>query len=68
MNPILREKIQKIAERASPEETGHLACFLFEDKFHLSEKGGFEDDPEMLALLSNNSPELSERVSHLLSR
>jgi hypothetical protein len=68
MNLILREKIQKIAERAFPEETRHLACFLFEDKFHLSEKGGFDDDPEMLALLKNNSPEMSERVNHFLSR
>jgi hypothetical protein len=70
---MLRQDVQKIVENAdSSEEASFLISYLMQNK--LAEMVSallialFRNDSEMQALLSNNSPELSERVSHLLSR
>jgi hypothetical protein len=63
----LREKIQDIAANASsPEEVGHLVCFVLEDEIGLAGNGWFDDDPEMQVLFREAWTEMSERVANLI--
>jgi hypothetical protein len=65
---MLREEIQKIIERSdSTEESGHLICFLLEERFGLARAGAFNNDRQMLALLKNAYAAMFERVNGLLS-
>jgi hypothetical protein len=70
---MLRQDVQKIVENSdSSEEASFLISYLMQNK--LAEMVSalltalFSNDSEMQALLINNSSELSERVSYLLSR
>jgi hypothetical protein len=66
MDIRLRGKIQDIAEKASsPEEVGHLVCFVLEDEMGLAGNGWCDDDPEIQVLFREAWTDLSERVQSL---
>jgi hypothetical protein len=65
---MLRQKIQKIIEKAtSTEDAAYLICFLLEEEIgNLSATGKFNNDLEMQAQLENNYRNMSERVVKFL--
>jgi hypothetical protein len=66
---MLREKIQKIIEKAtSPEDAAYLICFLIENQIGgLNAKGRFDDDPDMQSQLENSYSAMAERVARMLA-
>jgi hypothetical protein len=66
---MLRQKIQKIVEKAtSPEDAAYLICFLIENQIGgLNANGKFDDDLEMQAQLENSYSAMAERIAKFLA-
>ena len=66
---MLRQKIQKIIEKAtSPEDAAYLVCFLLEHEIGgFTANGKFDDDPELQSQLENNYGDMAARVARFLA-